>query len=270
MVEPLKPPHDCRLTARCLKSAAFDHLSWPHNRDCATLREENSVVDTFFERREDDELGGEGGERIRQVRDERPVFKLTSGRMRGGTWFDKTRPPQGVVWLLAAEWHEEGKKGRADAYDIIGKLSESGELFPAEIDYLRLELDRRRWDVASFAKDLAADADALVTEAASGEVKGTVAGVAVRLVVVEEETLVCVYGAVSQRAVRGRRSGLLFPLDDKRFLGVQEGIRRAFEKVHGPPTECDELRDRSAFPGGLLNERPFLLLIERRSTAGGG
>jgi hypothetical protein len=84
--------------------------------------------------------------------------------------------------------------------------------------------------------------------------------------VVEEETLVCVYAAVAQRPARGRRSGLRFALDEKRFLAVQEGIRQAFEKVCGPPTECDELRDRSAFPGGLRDERPFLLLLERESA----
>lgn len=263
MTAPPTPPHDCRLTARCLKSSAFDHLRWPHDKDCATLRTENSIVDTLFEQREHDELGGEGGERIRQVRGRRPVFKVTSGRMRGATWFEKNRPPQGLVWLLAAEWHEEGKKGRADAYDIIGRLSERGELFPEEIDYLRLELDRRRWDLESFTEDLARDADALAAAALPSGAEGTVAGVAVRLVVIEEDTLVCVYGAVSQRPARGTRSGLEFALDTKRFFGVQEGIRGAFEKIHGPPTACDELSDRRAFPGGLRNERPFLLLIER-------
>lgn len=197
------------------------------------------------------------------MKDKRPVFKLTAGRMRGGTWFDRTRPPQGIVWLLAAEWHEEGKEGRADAYDIIGDLSESGELFPAEIDYLRLELDRRRWDLASFAEDLTHDAYELAAVALPDGTKGSVAGVPVRLVVVEEETLVCVYGAVSQRPARGRRSGIEFALDEKRFLAVQAGIHQAFEKIHGPPTDCEELRDRGAFPGGLHNERPFLLLLDR-------
>lgn len=262
-----KPPHDCRLTLRCLRSQAFDHLSWPHDSDCATLREENSIIDTFFAQRESDESGGEGGERIRQVKDKRPVFKLTSGRMRGGTWFDREQPPQGIVWLLAAEWHEEGKKGRADAYDIIGSLSERGVLFPAEVDRLRLELDRRRWDLASFSVDLARDAGALAVGAVPDGAKGIVAGVPVRLLVVEEETLICVYAAVSQRPARGGRNGLEFVLNEKRFLGVQEAIRQAFESIYGPPVECDELRDRTAFPGGLRNERPFLLLLERGAAA---
>jgi hypothetical protein len=121
------PPHDCRITLRCLKATFQVPLG--SGKDFATLRNDNSTIDAFFERRENDERGGEGGERVSQIRS-KPAFKFTYGRMRGATWFDRENPPQGVVWLLGAEPHDERHKGRSDAYDILGRLDAEDELFP--------------------------------------------------------------------------------------------------------------------------------------------
>jgi hypothetical protein len=129
-----EPPNDYRITLRCLKQTFDFRLTV--GKDFASLRSENSLIDRFFDQREGDEDGGQGGERIVQIRS-RPCFKLTSGRTRGATWFDRTRPPQGVVWLLGAEMHDERHRGRADAYDIFGALDGKGELFPVEIDAQR-------------------------------------------------------------------------------------------------------------------------------------
>lgn len=122
MAAELTPPHDCRITARCLK-ATFSELRLRPGESFSGLRHENSLIDAFFDRREDDPSGGESGERIKQIRS-RPAFKLTSGRMRAGTWFDRDNPPQGVVWLLGAEKHDERHKGTSDAYDILGRLDD--------------------------------------------------------------------------------------------------------------------------------------------------
>jgi hypothetical protein len=256
-----KPPHDCRLTARCLK--ALLGFPWPLEKDLATLRSENSVVEEFIDLRENDERGGEGGERVRQIRT-RPAFKFTYGRMRGATWFEKNRPPQGIVWLLGAENHDERHKGRLDAYDILARLEVARALFPIAIDYKRLELDRRRRDTETIAAEVRRDAAALFAAAVPGGGSGTVAGVPVRLVVEsDEDGVLTVYVAVSERAVRGRYSGLMFDLTEKRFLGIQEGFRLAFDERFGPPVLIGELRDRSAFPGGLRWERPFVAMVER-------
>jgi hypothetical protein len=114
------PPHDCRLTIRCLKGS-FGFRVEIESLSFEALRSENSFIDHFFERRQDDARAGEGGERIVQIKTH-PAFSLHSGRMRGATWFDKSRPPQGIVWLLGAEAHDERHKGSTDAYDIFAAL----------------------------------------------------------------------------------------------------------------------------------------------------
>lgn len=259
MAAELKPPHDCRITARCLK-ATFE-LRLAPGEDFADLRAQNSLIDTFFERRQDDPRGGEGGQRVRQIRS-KPAFKLTSGRMRGGTWFERDNPPQGVVWLLGAEQHDERHKGSSDAYDILGRLDDNGELFPRTADYRRLELDRRRRDSDSFVDDVYNDACSLAGSLRAGEQAATLGGVAVR-VIVEEGDLLALHVAVSIDSVMGRISGLMFPLTEPRFLAIQWGMQRALEAEYGPPALCDELHDRSAFPGRLGRERPFVVLVER-------
>lgn len=178
------PPHDCRLTHRCLKDT-FD-FGLPLDRDFASLRSENSLIDRFFDRREGDEQGGEGAERVQQI-STKPAFKLTSGRMRGATWFEKNRPPQGIVWLLGAELHDERHKGGRDAYDILAALDGRGQLFPQQIDYKRLELDRRRWDTESFAEDVVRDGRELFGAAqGAGTARASLVGVPSRMVIEEE------------------------------------------------------------------------------------
>jgi hypothetical protein len=66
-VSRLSPPHDCRLTIRCLK-ASFGFRVEIESLSFEALRSENSFIDHFFERRQDDARAGEGGERIVQIR----------------------------------------------------------------------------------------------------------------------------------------------------------------------------------------------------------
>lgn len=226
------------------------------------MRSENSFIDVFFERRESDPDGGEQGERVSRIRS-RPAFKLTKWRLRGATWFDTTRPPQGVVWLLGAEMHDERHKGSTDAYDILGGLDDQGQLMPQSVDYKRLELDRRRWDTESFATDLAEDADRLLDETLNDDrATGTLAGVPSRWAVQSREAdFVLVVVAVSTKPITGARSGLDFPLDQKRFWLLNEGCRAA-AKRRGCDALSEETQDSMSVPGGLNNERAFRLLIQ--------
>jgi hypothetical protein len=253
------PLNDCRITVRCLHSLKAKVVL---EDEFAVLRNESTLIDTFFEQRENDERGGEGGARVQQIRS-RPAFKLTSGRMRGATWFDRDHPPQPVVWLLGAELHDERHKGRADAYDILGQLDASDQLFPAQIDFKRLESDRRRRDVANVADDVRRDAATAVADLNSGEQQTTVAGVPVRLIVSDNDGMTELFVAVSEAPVTGKHSGLPIELTSPRFLGIMAGISEAVEQAHQPPALAEELLDRSLFPGPLGRERPFLVYFQR-------
>jgi hypothetical protein len=256
------PPHDCRITLRCLKTT-FAGFSIQIDQDLESLRSENSLIDHFFERRQNDPDGGEGGQRVAQIRT-RPTFKLTSGRMRGATWFDCDHPPQGVVWLLGAEQHDERHKGRSDAYDILGVLDQRGELFPQEIDYDRLELDRRRWDQASFGEDVRRDATTLVSQGVPGGANGTLAGMPARIVTEETGALLAMYVAVSTKPVPGQRSGMPIAMTEERFSLLQIAVCSALEDTVGQPEVCEEILDRSTFPGRVhRSERVFGILLER-------
>lgn len=253
------PPHDCRITQRCLKET-FE-LRLPLDASFASLRSENSCIDAFFERRENDPDGGERGERIAQVRS-RPVFSLHSGRMRGVTWF-QTDLDRGLVWLLAAEIHDDRHKGSSDAYDIFAALNRAGRLFPADIDYRRLELDRRREDTSSFADDVRRDAAELVEASVKdGHHHGTLASIPARSACVIDGGLRVLSVAVSRQPVQGLRSGLDFPLTDERFLLLAEAVRQAAEAIFGPEVLRDEIY--SFEHGELRNERAFALMFELR------
>jgi hypothetical protein len=260
---PPRPPHDCRLTARCLRES-FHPLKIKPGDSFERLRSENTVIDTFFERRQNDAEGGESGKAISQVRT-RPVFGLTSGRMRGATWFDTEHPPQGVVWLLAVELHDDRHQGSSDAYDIFQQLENSGRLFPEQVDYQWLELDRRRLDTASFSADVRRDGRRLVAAARrSGRSTGTVANVPVRLAWEHRAgDLPVLYVAVSTRTTAGPRSGLSFPLTNERFLLIAEAVRQAGEALIGPEVVVDELLVAPDALGRRQDERTFLVIFER-------
>jgi hypothetical protein len=265
-----EPPHDCRITIRCLKATFGFKL--PLGKTFADLRTESSLIDKLFDQRENDHRGGEGGERVRQIRG-RPAFKLTSGRMRGATWFDVSRPPQGIVWLLGAEMHDERHKGRRDAYDLLAEIDARGELFPQEIDYKRVELDRRRLDTSSFAEDVIGDAHGLFTSAMrarDSSSTGTLAGVPARVVIERTEAggVSTAYMAVSTEPVIGPRSGLEFPLTQERFELLAVALRTVVEHATGAPADAGELQGADAFPGGLRAERAILVLFDDAGTGG--
>jgi hypothetical protein len=236
----------------------------------SSLRTQNTLIDVFFDRRESDPAGGEDGKRISQVRT-RPVYGLTFGRMRGATWFETGRPPQAIVWLLDAQIHDERHKGSADAYDIFGQLEESGQLFPLEVDYKWLELDRRLLDTESFAEDVRTDARTLVDAARQqGRATGTIAHVPARLAWEQRPgDIASLYVAVSTRPVTGPRSGRLFPLNRQRFLLLAEAVRQAGEDIYGPEVLVDDQPAPSALLGHRHDERTFLVLFEHAPPVAG-
>jgi hypothetical protein len=263
-VETPPPPHDCRLTARCLREA-FSPLRLQPGEPFSKLRAENSVIDKFFEQREQDPQGGEGGKRIVQVR-MRPVFGLTFGRTRAATWFDTTCPPQGVVWLLDAEIHDERHKGTSDAYDLFAQREVDGVLYPVEVDYKWLELDRRRLDTESFADDVRGDARELVLHARKhGRATGSLAGIPARLAWEHAANdLPLLYVAVSVKPIVGARSGFEFPLTNERFLLAAEAVRQAGEELFGPEVLVEEqFAPVAALGGHLRNQRAFMIVFER-------
>jgi hypothetical protein len=253
------PPHDCRLTYRCLHSAFGFRLEI--GTPFESLRRENSYIDTFFERRQNDPAGGERGERIQQIRS-RPAYSLHYRRLRGATWFDTTQPPQGVVWLLGADIHDERHKGRSDVYDVLGELDDQELLFPQPVDYKRLELDRRVADTATFADDVREDARSLVAELQeSRRAEATLAGVRTRAAWTEAEDsdITIVYVGISTEASRGPISGYEFPLTEQRFLLLAQALTEAAEEVLGREVLTEERND---VPGKRQDERGLILVFE--------
>jgi hypothetical protein len=73
------------------------------------------------------------------------VFNLHHGRYRALTWFDR---PRRIVWLLGVGYHESGS--REDAYAVLKRRDEAGELFPTEQDYRDVVPDTRSFLAAAW------------------------------------------------------------------------------------------------------------------------
>jgi hypothetical protein len=254
-----EPPHDCRITARCFREAFGFAFREPY--DFATFRNENSGIDKFFELREHDPRGGEGGERVSKVK-ERAVFSLHCGKMRGATWFDTTRPPQGIVWLCSYERHDERFKGTDDAYDRFAKQETEGKLYPEAVDYKALELSRRIRD-ADWSSETAIDECEALLQATlrDGGAEGTVRGISLRVRRVLDDPVFIVV-AVSTRAIQGELSGARIELTDKRFYLVAAAMKEA--ATRRSTTAPDLAIPTHEFPGGLRSERAFEVALEPR------
>jgi hypothetical protein len=254
------PPHDCRITARCFRHCFGFRVEPPY--DFEAYASENSVIETFFAKRRNDENGGEGGELIKSVKT-RPVFSLHVGKTRAATWFERDRPPQGIVWLLGAEDHDERHKGKTDAYDRFAALDQAGELFPAAVDYKLLELSRRQRDTADFEEVGSRDAENLLREViAKGRSQGTVSEIPVRMALTAEDDPLIVAVAVSTRPIVGRLTGYSFPLTHERFLLVAKIVENTATRLAGVALAE---APRFDFPGGLVEERGFLVAFARPS-----
>lgn len=255
----LRPPNDCRLTLRCLHECfgfSYD-LAEPFER----FKDENSCIRALFGFAKD-EAGNERGERILTVKS-RPVYALHCGRSRGATWYDSTHPPQPIVWLLRVERHDERHKGSSDAYDTFGRLEKAGELFPEAEDYKLLELHSRLADARFFVADVARDASAHLPAAYSrARSTARLAGIPVRTAIDKSaEGMTLLWVAVSRKPIVGERSGLQFPLDDRRWWLLVERVRQSAQDLLGGDVLADEAFEFPS-PGGIRDERVFLLLSE--------
>lgn len=100
--------------------------TWPDGR------RGHDVVRAFVDQRSQDPKGQEW---TKLPVTSAPAYNLHHGRYRGLTWHDEDND---VVWLLGVGWHESGS--RDDAYMVLKRRDEAGDLMPTEQDYLDLEM----------------------------------------------------------------------------------------------------------------------------------
>lgn len=177
-----------RLTRRALEDLGLsvdDYARLPANE----FVEAHDVVRSFVEQRSQDPKGQEW---TKLPVTSAPAYNLHHGRYRGLTWHDEDAD---VVWLLGVGWHESGS--RDDAYSVLKRRDEAGDLMPTEQDYLDLEMTLEA--SRSFVVLVSEQAPALIADARAKpghEVRGVVAGrlgvgVQVEVVVIpgEDESL---------------------------------------------------------------------------------
>lgn len=157
-----------RLTRRALDDLglAVDVYA---RRPASELVDAHDVVRAFVDQRSQDPKGQEW---TRLPVTSAPVYNLHHGRYRGLTWHDQDND---VVWLLGVGWHESGS--RDDAYAMLKRRDEVGDLMPTEQDYLDLELTIE--ESRSFVALVSEQAPALIAEARSRpgeEIRGVIAG----------------------------------------------------------------------------------------------
>lgn len=181
-----------RLTRR-----ALEDLSLPVDKYCALDAHEftdaHDVVSKFVEQRS---ASPQGQEATALPVTRQTVWNLHSGRWRGLTWHDTD---DDVVWLLGVGWHESSS--RDDAYAVLKRRDEAGELFPTVEDFEDAEPD----DIEAFLEALRETAPALMAlaKATPGkEIRGLVAATVnvallVEVLVVESDKLEETWIAIS-------------------------------------------------------------------------
>lgn len=86
-----------------------------------------------------------GNETIQALLPKLVAYALHSGRYRAATWHHEAA---GVVWLLAARWHEQGRVD--DAYPYFEQLLRDGRIQPTRADVERVV----RWRRPTFERAL--------------------------------------------------------------------------------------------------------------------
>lgn len=121
---------DLRLTRRALEDLGLDPAEYSR-RSARDYAGAHDVVRAFIERRGQSPVGQET---TRLPVSSQVVYNLHAGRWRGLTWHDEDAD---VVWLLGVGCHRSGE--RDDAYEVLKRRDEAGDLLPDEQDYLDLE-----------------------------------------------------------------------------------------------------------------------------------
>jgi hypothetical protein len=86
----------------------------------------HQVIADFVKRRGTHPIGGE---LIKSLLPKLFAYSLHSGRYRAATWHQEAA---GIVWLLAAHWHEQGSID--DSYPYFEQLLRAGRLLPDRSD----------------------------------------------------------------------------------------------------------------------------------------
>lgn len=117
-----------RLTRGALEDLGLDVAAFCE-RAADEYRDAHDVVEAFVARRSQNP---EGAETTRLPSTTGVVvFNLHVGRWRALTWHDQD---DDIMWLLGAGWHESGSID--DAYAVLKRRDERGDLLPTEQDYL--------------------------------------------------------------------------------------------------------------------------------------
>ncbi len=162
-----EPSWTLAVTCRCLIED-FGFLQADCLRPITELAARHQVIADFIKKRTDRPIGTEPP--IRSLLQKKvPAYSLHSGRHRAATWHhDKA----GIVWLLAARWHEQGSS--EDSYPYFERLLDTGRLLPTREDVIRVVESRQR----TFERALIEQVPAIRSEALEqpGEVHDAVIG----------------------------------------------------------------------------------------------
>lgn len=142
------------------------------------LATRHQVIADFIKKRTESPIGTEPPIRS-LLRKKVPAYSLHSGRYRAATWHHEKA---GVVWLLAARWHEQGSPD--DSYPYFERLLDAGRLLPRREDVSQVVESRR----LTFERALLEQVPAIRGEALeqAGEVVDAIIGGRIRTRVVYE------------------------------------------------------------------------------------
>lgn len=131
---PDDPAWTLAVTCRCLT----EDLGLTE-QDCdlriSVLADRHRVIADFIKKRGTHPIGVE---RIEALLPKLIAYSLHSGRYRAATWHQERA---GIVWLLAAGWHEQGSED--DAYLHFERLLTDGRIQPTRADVERVVTSRR-------------------------------------------------------------------------------------------------------------------------------
>lgn len=142
------------------------------------LATRHRVIADFIKKRTDSPIGTEPPIRS-LLRKNVPAYSLHSGRYRAATWCHEKA---GIVWLLAARWHEQGSPD--DSYPYFERLLDAGRLLPTQEDVTQVVESRR----LTFERALIDQVPAIRGEALDrpGEVRDAIVGGRIRIRLVYE------------------------------------------------------------------------------------
>jgi len=190
---PAEPAWTLSATCRCL-TEDLGLAPEACQRPIADLTGAHQVIADFVKKRGEYPIGNET---IKALLPRVVAYALHSGRFRAATWHHEAA---GIVWLLAARWHEQGRAD--DAYPYFEHLLRTGQLLPTRTDAARV-VDQRR---PTFAHALYLDVPRMRRWALDhpGNIQEGVIGGRVRVrVAFENGTDGLLYVAITRRLLPG-------------------------------------------------------------------